>query len=264
MTRPIVIEHKTPLNEAALLDLINACPKELHSLYRSDIRRVLWQIRFIIERMASDIDLMDVGGGTSLFPVVLGASGIKTTVVDWFETEWSSVSESFNREMLERVFPQLGIRAIHADVVHDQGPFMPNSVDVITSFDSMEHWHDSPKATLHAMTRALRSGGLFFLGVPNCVNIRKRVTVPLGYGKWSDMTTFYEQARFFGHVREYDVDDLLYIARDLDLSRVEIIGKNWMGYANHRQIVRTITPFVDRLLQFRPGLCSDIYLVGYR
>jgi hypothetical protein len=81
----------------------------------------------------------------------------------------------------------------------------------------MEHWHHSPKALFGQLMRALRPGGLFFLGVPNCVNLRKRLMVPLGRGKWSPMGDWYEQPVFRGHVREPDVDDLWYIARDLAL-----------------------------------------------
>ena len=42
------------------------------------------------------------------------------------------------------------------------------------------------------------------VGVPNCVNLRKRLTVPLGRGKWSPMADWYEQPSFRGHVREPD------------------------------------------------------------
>jgi SAM-dependent methyltransferase len=44
----------------------------------------------------------------------------------------------------------------------------------------MEHWHRSPKALFHEALTWLRPGGLLVIGVPNCVNLRKRLTVPLG------------------------------------------------------------------------------------
>jgi SAM-dependent methyltransferase len=126
----------------------------------------------------------------------------------------------------------------------------------------MEHWHNSPKRLFAEVARALRPGGLFLLGVPNCVNLRKRLTVPLGVGKWSAMAEWYEEELFRGHTREPDVGDLYYIARDLGLAEVEVFGRNWAGYANRHRGVRVVTPFIDRLLQVRPTLCSDIYVCG--
>ena len=74
--------------------------------------------------------------------------------------------------------------------------------------------------------------GLFVLGVPNRVNLRKRVFVPFGYGKWSSMKDWYESPVFRGHVREPDVDDLRYIARDLHLRDWQVFGRNWLGYSS--------------------------------
>jgi hypothetical protein len=100
------------------------------------------------------------------------------------------------------------------------------------------------------------------LSVPNCVNLRKRVTVPFGAGKWSRMEHWYEPEVFRAHVREPDVEDLRYIARDLKLQNVEILGRNWLGYASAKPIIRMATNVVDRVIQFRPSLCSNIYLLG--
>ena len=44
------------------------------------------------------------------------------------------------------------------------------------------------------------------LGVPNCVNLRKRITVPLGRGKWVVHGRLARQRPTSGgHVREPDV-----------------------------------------------------------
>jgi hypothetical protein len=104
--------------------------------------------------------------------------------------------------------------------------------------------------------------GLFVLGVPNCVNLRKRITVPFGIGKWSHMRDWYEPAVFRGHVREPDVQDLKYIAGDMQLKNYRIIGRNWLGYSSKSRLVRKLTLFTDYLLRMRPSLCSDIYLIG--
>ena len=97
----------------------------------------------------------------------------------------------------------------------------------MTSFDSMEHWHHSPKRLFRQVSaQLLKPRGRFVLGVPNCINARKRLSVPLGIGKWSAIEDRYEEPEFRGHVREPDVADLRYIARDMGLKDVQIFGRN--------------------------------------
>ena len=89
--------------------------------------------------------------------------------------------------------------------------------------------------------------------------LRKRLTVPFGVGKWTPMPDRYEFERFRSHVREPGVDHLRYIAADLGLRDIKIIGRNWTGYRSKFRVARIITPFIDRFLRFWPSLCSDIY-----
>ena len=146
------------------------------------------------------------------------------------------------------------------DIFKMEWPFAKEEIDVITTFDSMEHWHQSPKELFHQLFGYLKHSGVLWINVPNCVNMRKRITVPLGYGKWSPMSAWYETPVFRAHVREADVDDLRYIARDLGCDHPEIVGKNWIGYRSPHRWVRMATPVFDRLLQLHPAFCSDIYV----
>lgn len=148
------------------------------------------------------------------------------------------------------------------DVIKDSIADIEGQFDAITTFDSMEHWHHSPKALFHTVMEKLKPGGVFVIGVPNAVNLRKRVTVPLGYGKWSSMQDWYESPVFRSHVREPDVDDLRYIARDLGLTSVRIMGRNWAGHASPRRVVRMGTKVIDHIIRPFPQLCSNIYLIG--
>ena len=101
---------------------------------------------------------------------------------------------------------------------------------------------------------------MLFWGVPNCVNLRERIAVPLGAGKWMAVAEWYEKESFRGHDREPDVGDLRYIARDLGLRDVRIFGRNWLGHASRRSWVRALTPMADRVL--RPFPCSAGHSLG--
>lgn len=106
----------------------------------------------------------------------------------------------------------------------------------------------------------LKPGGVFILNGPNCVSLRKRMTVPLGYGTWSSMDDWYETERFRGHVREPDLATFKYIANDLNLENAKILGRNHMVF----HALGFYGPFLPRFdpLRLFPSLCSNLYLIG--
>ena len=188
--------------------------------------------------------------------------GYNCTVVDDLSDDTYDNPET---ESVLKLFAEENVAVVQGDAF-DEGQIKQyeKQYDLVTSHDSLEHWHNSPKELLHALWGQMRDGGLLWIGVPNCVNLRKRITVPFGHGKWSTMNDWYEAPVFRGHVREPDVGDLRYIANDLGAAKVQIEGKNWIGYRHPRKLVRTLIPFADKVLQLRPSLCSDINLFAWK
>ena len=182
----------------------------------------------------------------------------RTVLVDDFD---DSVNHQVGSSILD-LHRKLGVEVISRDVVEKGIHDLAGNFDIITTFDSMEHWHHSPKRLFHEVAEKLNPGGAFVLGVPNCVNMRKRVTVPLGFGKWSGIQEWYEVDKFRGHVREPDVSDLTYIACDMGLVDVKIYGRNWLGYYSESPAIRLATKIMDYPLRLNPSLCSDIYMIG--
>ena len=155
-----------------------------------------------------------------------------------------------------------GVQFIVRDLLKEEIGFDRGSIDAFTSFAMIEHLHHSPKRALRSLKSALTPRGVFFIGAPNCVNLRKRITVPFGYGKWSRLEDWYEKEEFRGHVREPDLEDLLYIVRDMGLRPVSTQGRNWIGLNHRNPVIRLGTRLADRLLRIRPTLCSDIYVLA--
>lgn len=242
-----------------LLEVEKAYPQPLQNYLRDNRSRFLYEIEKILKHVGGNRDkVLDIGAGLSPLPIVLAIHGLEVTIIDDFR---DPVHREIGSDVLS-IHKQYGVEVIQEDVFHLDLAFKENELNAVVILDSMEHWHQSPKSLFHRIYRALKPRGLFLLSVPNCVNARKRITIPLGYGKWSSMTDWYENDVFRGHVREPDVDDLQYIARDLKFTHYTIVGKNWMGYRSLNCMIRAITPLVDRLLQVRPTLCSDIYLIA--
>lgn len=240
--------------------VIEHYPTEWQEILRTDIGRQKFHLDLMAEHTNPGDTVVDVGGGLASFSLGVAESGRRAVLMDDFADVWHAEASGAILDLFERS----GVSVVSRDVIKDGLGLEPASVDMLVSFDTMEHLHASPKTLFAEVMTVLKPGGWFLLGVPNCVNLRKRITVPLGRGKWSQMQHWYEEPVFRGHVREPDVDDLHYIARDMGLVETQTFGRNWQGYNNFRPWVRRVTPYVDRILQRRPTLCADIYLLGQK
>ena len=244
----------------ALKELALQYPADMRDSQLMDIPRIAFHLSIVSASVPPNGTVCDIGGGIGLFSIGCAALGYRTILVDDFE---DPVNHRLGQEAFA-VHRRLGVTIISRDAVVESLDLPPASVDAVTSFDSMEHWHHSPKRLFDEVKTCLRPGGLFVLGVPNCVNMRKRLTVPLGIGKWSSFDDWYHSPRFRGHVREADVDDLRRIGRDIGLRNPRIVGRNWLAYNSRFGWVRRFAGIVDRPLRLRPSLCADLYLIGTR
>ena len=218
------------------------------------IDRHTFELQTIVDRKGTDISLWDIGGGLGAFPLAATRMGMQATLVDDFYDLRDTQDDVLS------TLTEHGVRimrsSLPAPIEFDDG------IDVITSIHVMEHLHHSPRTLYARAVSALAPGGLFILAGPNAVNLRKRITMPFGVYEWSSMEHWYEEDVFRAHVREPRVQDFEYIARDLGL-RPEIIGQNFLG-KGRRGIRRILAEKVGPLLEMRPSLCSDLYLIGHR
>ncbi len=243
---------------ARLRDLARQYPEPLVPGQLQDVPRIAFHLKVVLDRVGEGGRIADIGGGLGMFSLGAQALGRRAVLVDDF-------SDPVNAEQGEAALAphrKLGVEILSRDVIERGVEFAPASLQAVTSFDSMEHWHHSPKKLFRQLIEALTPAGWFLLVVPNCVNLRKRLTVPLGRGSWSSMEVWYEAERFRGHVREPDLRDLRYIARDLGLAETRIFGRNWLGRDSHNPLIRALTAVTDMSLRLWPPLCSDIYLLG--
>jgi SAM-dependent methyltransferase len=254
-----MLAREEPLSLGRLLtEIAHEYLPQLISSQLVDVRRIAFELRLVAHRPAEPITVCDIGGGVGMFSVACTALGWRSILVD-------DLGDGVNRQYGDSALGphrRHGVQVIQKDALEGELPIAPESLDVVTCFNVMEHFHRSPKKLFRSLAAMLKPGGSFILSVPNCVNLRKRITVPLGYGKWSSMGEWYEAEQFRSHVREPDVDDLRYIARDLGLTDVQILGRNWAADLSPSALIRALAKLSDRFLRLWPTLCADIYMLG--
>ncbi len=216
--------------------------------------------------------LVDLGPGVAAFGPVARVLGMEVTLIDDFGggggVDRGHLDET--RKILAGMRERLGIRIIEQDFIAQPLPLPDASVDVVTCFHSLEHWHHSPKRLFGEITRVLRPGGFLILATPNAVNLLKRLSVPLGVSNYGTVEEWYTKGDpvFRGHVRVPTVRDL---QRLLEWNSFEVVathGRNFIGRDSvalgflPRPLRHGLAILLDRFIRFFPTLCSDIHVVG--
>lgn len=208
--------------------------------------------------------VVDVGGGDGVRAAICANLGMRAYNVDFYELNADGADHmpaGFRDEFRKAT-----------DVARDQGVVFENAdvinwrtslehIDVVMSFDALEHLHHSPRDLFHHLKGRLSPDGEFFIGAPNAANLLKRLRVLAGKNAFARMEDYYYAPLFTGHVREPVVADLYEIAHDLGLPGT-VIGANWLGFSRlgpDSLLAKT----ADVLLRPFPTLCSDIYLIAH-
>jgi SAM-dependent methyltransferase len=236
--------------------LASRSPEPLRTRQLGDIERIAFHVE---QSYLPGGAIADLGGGLGLFTPACAALGMEAFLVDDF-------ADAINADHPIEEMPahrETGVRIVKSDVNRWGEYFADESLDIVTSFDSIEHWHHSPRLAFLEAYRVLRPGGVVLIGAPNAVNLRKRLSVLMGRSNWSSFDDWYYPEQFRGHVREPVVEDLLRLVDDLGFQRGRIWGRNWAGYARGGMRSR-ITRMLDAALRLRPSLCSDLYVMAVK
>ncbi len=236
----------------AVQTLARRYPASLRAEQLADAERIASHVERILRPGAT---LADLGGGVGLFAPSCAALGMQTWLVDDFG---DPVSRSVNLDDIG-VHRALGVRVVETPISRWGEAFGDESLDVVTCFDSLEHWHHSPRPVFAEAYRALKPGGILLISGPNAVNLRKRLSVPLGRSNWSRFEDWFYPEQFRGHVREPVLADLVRLVRELGFEKQAVWGRNWAGLPAGG-LRRAPAWLVDRALRPFPTLCSDLYV----
>lgn len=230
-------------------------PKEI---IQQNLHRIAYEHSLVFHNQGSYVD---VGAGIGMLALACKLTGVDSvSIIEDFADPWhdSEATTDFTD-----VLKNHDVKIINGNALTLDWPIPDNSLDCVSSFDSLEHWPHSPAHLFGEIKRVLKPGGKFVLGAPNAVNILKRIRVVTGktnLPKWKD---FYEQTPWRGHIHEPTLSEFHEIMETLEFETVYTGGRNWLayrsGYSNMKlQMVKTVIPLLNKF----PTLCSDLYIVG--
>ena len=235
-------------------EAIDRFPAPLRPSLRAQLPRILFEAGLVgpAPRGAGAVRLVDLGAGLSLLPLACAHLGWQVTCVDDLHQEYAGYAFEVHRA--------LGISVEQADLL-SWSPPTGVPLHAAVCIDVLEHLHHSPRPLFSRVAAALAPGGRLLLGAPNAVNLRKRLSVPLGMSAWSRLPDWWGPDRFHGHVREPTLPELRWMVQALGLRVEGVYGRNFAGLSQGR-LTRLAARLFDLPLRALPQLASDLYVVG--
>lgn len=218
--------------------------------------------------------LVDLGCGLSLFGLLCRMYGPEVACVDDFAGGGGIALGGSNTlpPILDWARTAHGIRVHSMDFIKKPLPFDSGSVDAVTCFHSLEHWHHSPRRLFSEIVRILKPGGSLILATPNAANLRKRIFLLGGGSNFPELREWYHEGDpvFRGHVREPVLQDLESLMQWNGLRVTDRQGRNFIGGDSlalsflPKPVVRFLAHSSEGLLRLFPTLCSDLHVVGQK
>ena len=122
--------------------------------------RIVWQASEALKMTTPGGVILDIGAGHSLFAPVCAKLGLEVTIVDDFADSLEAPEMAGIRDHFDRI----GVRVIMGDVFETKLPFAEESIDLVVTIDSIEHWHKSPKKLFQSLYEKIVPGGVLWVG----------------------------------------------------------------------------------------------------
>ena len=146
---------------------------------------------FFLKEQGNEVCVLE-GEDPAVYPLkpLYAARGIEFTTCD--------LSESFGSPSVEK----------------HRLPFADNQFDIVSCWETMEHFNFNPVGFVRDLHRVLKPGGEAFITVPNIARLENRIGLLLGKGTGTQMDSYnqfysYAGGRFLGfHWQEYTLPEL--------------------------------------------------------
>lgn len=169
--------------------------------------------------------LCDLGSYVNMYPVVLALLGMRVTIsttVDYYPQ--ASPDHPHHSQDIPKVldiYRSVAIEVIESNLYDVM--LLEESFDIVTSFETFEHFWHSPKPVMHKIVAALRLGGDFVLSVPNIVSLKNRLKVIMGQSPLPHYPFFFEHGHpLTGHRGEMTIGEVHYMMTAMGLHRKKL------------------------------------------
>ena len=221
----------------------------------SDFGRILAAI--VGQYLPPGSKILDFGCGPCDKTALYQRLGYECYGCDDLNDDWHKEGE--NREAIKRFAESEGICFFQTS--NGTLPYDDEFFDGILLVDVVEHLHDSPRRLLNLLITKLKPEGFIFVGMPNSVNIRKRISVLLGRTNYPSLENFYfSKEPWRGHVREYTLRETITLFRYQNLELVYAKGANMFAHKRIKsKLLRLLYLLTTTIF---PCLSEGILVIG--
>ena len=145
-------------------------------------------------------------------------------------------------------------------------PFAENQFDLVSCWETMEHFNFNPVGFVRDLHRVLKPGGRACITVPNQAKLENRIKLLCGKGINTPIDHYnkfynYVGGRFFGfHWREYVLSELVHLFSSHDFSIVSaghlLTFQNYSSLPASKKIKRPIGKLVFSVFSSVGNLCA--------
>ncbi len=145
--------------KTALAELIEKYPAELKQYMINNENRFIYQIETVLSTVNRENGTsLDIGAGFSPCSIVLAQMGWTAIIID----DYRDPGHDKVHQHMMSLFDEYSVKVISGNIFEDDMLFGSDEFDCVMTFDSMEHWHQSPKIIFKELTSRLNKGGILY------------------------------------------------------------------------------------------------------
>jgi len=178
---------------ASLLDGIRETLPDRHHDYFDQHRRRYQSTLELVDRVAVEGELLDLGAAPFHFTALLQVAGFSVIAVDLEPARHFDAAAAF------------GIEAYRCDIERMRLPFVDGGFACVTFMETFEHLRIDPLFALAEVNRVMMPGGILVMTTPNLYAAQNIARFALGRGIGDGFAEFNNLRRVghMGHIREY-------------------------------------------------------------
>jgi 2-polyprenyl-3-methyl-5-hydroxy-6-metoxy-1,4-benzoquinol methylase len=220
LLEPDYVGHATEL-AASAIDPITMSSLALHcpGLKRFDWMNYLRCSKCRIEKVLDTVQkyggpdgmkILDFGSWLGNFSLALGLKYPITRYQIVASEMWARYSPALDAQKKLLAINHIDVIDMSMIVGRPQGP----AYDIVLFMSVIEHISDSPRFVLQTLYHCLKPGGLLIMDTPNLAHVANRRKLNRGESPYVAIDEqFYTCAPFEGHVREYTMNEVLWMLR---------------------------------------------------